>query len=76
MLFIPRSAPFDLTEILDKVDKGTLTVSEEGGAAKLGTAINFVIINDKLKFEINKRSIYLAGLKASSQLLKLAEIVD
>ncbi len=76
MLFIPRNSLYELPEILDKVNKGVLTVCEEPGSASLGASINFIIVNDKLKFEINQRSLYLAGLKASSQLLKLAVIVD
>ena len=59
-----------------KAGKGTLTISEETGFADMGSAINFVVINDKLKFEANVKSITDEGLKASSQLLKLAIIVD
>jgi hypothetical protein len=76
ILFIPQKLPFSLESILDKVDRGVLTVSEETGYARQGTAFNFVIVNDKLKFEANVKAIYSAGLKASSQLLKLATIVD
>lgn len=76
ILFIPRSNVLELASILEKLDRGVLTISESPGFARQGTAINFVVLNDKLKFEMNKRAIYLAGLKASSQLLKLALIVD
>jgi hypothetical protein len=77
ILFIPRNLPFSLEAILKKVSKGTLTVSEEPGYAKSGTAFNFFINHeDKLKFEANVKAIYSQGLKASSQLLKLAVIVD
>jgi hypothetical protein len=76
ILFIPRRSPFSLRSILEKVRKGTLTISEEAGFARQGTAFNFVIINDKLKFETNLKAIASAGLKAGSQLLKLAIIVD
>ncbi len=76
ILFIPKNCPFPLQSVLEKVDKGVLTISEEPGFARLGTAFNFVIINDKLKFEVNLKTIFTAGLKASSQLLKLAIIVD
>ncbi|MES1224887.1 MAG: YfiR family protein, partial [Bacteroidota bacterium] len=62
--------------ILEKVEKRTLTVSEEEGYAKRGTAFNFVIKNDKLKFESNLNAINAAGLKAGSQLLKLAILVN
>ncbi len=76
ILFIPRTANANVNTILSKVSKGTLTVSEKAGNADRGVAINFVIIDNKLRFESNPRAISSAGLKASSQLLKLAIIVD
>jgi hypothetical protein len=76
ILFISANSSHSLTPILAKVGKGTLTISEEAGFAEEGTAFNFVVKNDKLKFEANVKSINAAGLKASSQLLKLAIIVD
>ncbi|MES2430263.1 MAG: YfiR family protein [Bacteroidota bacterium] len=75
ILFIPKNS-FSLSSILEKTGKGTLTVSEENGYAKKGTAFNFVIVNNKLKFEANLKALYLADLKAGSQLLKLGIIVD
>ena len=76
ILFISANSSFPLSSILAKINKGTLTISEEAGYAEQGTAFNFVVVNDKLKFEANVKSINAAGLKASSQLLKLAIIVD
>ena len=76
VLFISADNDFALAAILDEVKRGTLTVSEEPGFARRGTAFNFVVVNHKLKFEANVKSIFNAGLKASSQLLKLAKIVD
>jgi len=76
ILFIPRDADVSLSIVLPKVPKGTLTISEKNGYAANGTAINFVIVDNKLKFEANPKAISSAGLKASSQLLKLAIIVD
>ena len=76
ILFIPQKLPFALHTILEHVEKGTLTISEEDGYARQGTAFNFVIKNDKLKFESNLNAINAAGLKAGSQLLKLAILVD
>jgi hypothetical protein len=76
ILFIPRNCGFPLDDILAKTnEKGMLIVSEQDGYAALGTAINFVIVNRKLKFEANTKAINTAGLTASSQLLKLAIIV-
>jgi hypothetical protein len=76
ILFISRSADAELDDILAKtMEKGTLIISEQNGYAQAGTAINFVIINRKLKFEANVKAINAAGLSASSQLLKLAIII-
>jgi hypothetical protein len=77
ILFIPRKTLFPLDNILSKVaGKGTLTISEKEGYAKKGTNINFIEVDEKLKFEANTKSINAAGLRASSQLLKLAIIVE
>jgi hypothetical protein len=75
ILFISANSPYSLSSILSMVSKGTLTISEEPGYATRGTAFNFVLVKDKLKFEANLAAIDAAGLKASSQLLKLALIV-
>lgn len=75
ILFISQKAASSLDDILAKVaGKGTLIISEKEGYAALGAAINFVIVNSKLKFEANVKAINAAGLKVSSQLLKLAII--
>ena len=76
ILFISANSYFSLASVLARIDKGTLTISEQAGFAELGTAFNFVVDHDKLKFEANINSINGAGLKASSKLLKLAIIVN
>jgi hypothetical protein len=76
LLFIPQQSNYTLQAILAKVGRGTLTVSEEDGYAAQGTALNFVLVNNRLKFESNIKALDEAGLKASSDLLKLAIIVD
>ena len=48
-----------------------LIVKETKGAAQKGSCINFIIINDKLKLEINKRTIEQRELKIASELLQL-----
>jgi hypothetical protein len=76
ILFISQDTPFSLSSILANTDKQTITVSEKEGFAEQGTAFNFKIVSDKLKFEANVKSIISTGVKVSSQLLKLAKIVD
>ena len=76
ILFISRNCRFSLDKILPAISKRVLTISEQPGYAEHGTAFNFIIINNRLKFEANLKAISSAGLKAGSQLLKLARIVD
>ena len=76
ILFIPEKSPYPLASVLAKANKGMLTISEEPDFARQGTAFNFVIKNGKLKFEANLKALGQADVKAGSQLLKLAIIVN
>jgi hypothetical protein len=77
LLFISKNAKVDLEDILTIVKgKNILVVGEKETYAKRGTAFNFVLVDDKLKFEANTKAIVGAGLRASAQLLKLAIIVN
>lgn len=77
ILFISKNVKISLDDILTKNDlKKTLIVSEKANYAQQGAGINFVILDKKLKFEINQKALADAGLKVSSQLLKLAIIVN
>jgi hypothetical protein len=76
ILFISKNCRLSLNYILTKIKPGELTVSEQPGFAEAGTAFNFVVINNRLKFEANLKAIASAGLKAGAQLLKLAIIAD
>jgi hypothetical protein len=76
MLFISKECRFSLSSVLNNVVKGVLTISESHDYATQGTDFNFVIVNQKLKFEVNLKALSTSGLKAGSQLLKLAIIVN
>jgi hypothetical protein len=77
ILFIPKNVKTPLEELLKKTEnKNVLVISEKQGYASKGASINFVIIDNKLKFEANVKAINSAGLKVSAQLLKLAIIVN
>jgi hypothetical protein len=77
VLFIARSAVPQIAWVLESV-RGTdvLTIGESEGLAARGVAINFVEREGTVKFEMNERSLKEAGIKVSSQLLKLAILVD
>lgn len=76
IVFITKECHFSLHSVLDHIKKGVLTISESNGYAAQGTDFNFVIVNQRLKFEANLKAIASSGLKAGSQLLKLAIIVE
>jgi hypothetical protein len=53
----------------------TLTVSDRSGFAQSGGILNFIVENDRMRFVINVEAAHRAGLRLSSKLLSLAEIV-
>lgn len=57
-------------------NKSTLIVAERDGAVKSGAAINFVIRNEEMKFELSKNNAMNKKLQISSNLEKLAILVD
>ena len=52
-----------------------LTISDIEGFAQSGGIINFVIEENKVRFEINIDAANRAGIKISSKVLKLAKII-
>ncbi len=76
LLFISATETKNAKEILDQVkDKNILTVGELDGFLAMGGAINFVVEDKKIRFEINLEASDKAKLKISSQLLQLAKKV-
>lgn len=55
---------------------GLLTVSDMPGFARSGGMIGLFTEGERVRFEINPRSAEAAGLKVSSQLMKLARVVE
>ncbi|MDA8137420.1 MAG: YfiR family protein [Desulfobacteraceae bacterium] len=77
VIFISASAKTDLPRILKKLkDQPVLTVGDTPGFAEAGVMINLYTADNKIRFEINPAAADQAGLKISSQLLKLARIVE
>jgi hypothetical protein len=76
ILFISRSEKANLSQIL-QITNGhpILTVADHKDLAKLGVIINLVTIDDKVRFEINLRSAKSAGIRISSEMLKLATAI-
>lgn len=76
VLFIGASEAENLPRLLGSL-KGSpvLTVGDSEGYAEQGVTVNFYLEQNKVRFEINPSAASRAGLKISSQLLKLARIV-
>jgi len=76
ILFISASEEKHLERIL-KTLKGSnvLTIGEVRQFAELGGMIHLTMKENKVRFEINVDAAERAGLKISSKLLKLAEVV-
>ena len=73
ILFIPTENSNMLPELLKNMKgKNTLIITEKPGLAKQGSGINFVIENNKQKFEMNKTNIEKYSLKVSGILTDLA----
>ena len=56
-------------------DSNVLTMSDTKNAIDNGVMVGFEINNNRVSFDINYSAVRLAGLKISSQLLKLAKKV-
>lgn len=77
LIYLPSDFTGSITEVVGKVkNKSTLIVGDKAGMAKQGAGINFVYVDNKQKFEMNKSNISKYELKVSSSLSNLAILVD
>jgi hypothetical protein len=73
ILFVAYGKTKDLAEIISKLGGSkTLIVSENKSAIDKGAAINFIIMEDKLKFELKTANASNIGLKIHSNLENMA----
>jgi hypothetical protein len=74
--FISKSQRARIPDVLRNVEKrAVLTVSDIDDFARKGGIIGLLTDGGKIRFEINVKAAERAGLKLSSQLLKLASVV-
>ncbi|MCE9539182.1 MAG: YfiR family protein [Bacteroidetes bacterium] len=77
ILFVPVNCSIPIETIFAKLaNKPVLIVTEHEGYGKKGAHLNFVIVENKLKFEVNPKAINKAGIVVSSFLLQHAIIVE
>ena len=73
LLFISSSLQEDMEDILQSLKPyPVLTISEVEGFGELGGMINFIIMKDKVRFEINKKAAERVGIKIRSKLLRVS----
>jgi hypothetical protein len=76
ILFISSSVAMPMKEIVEGLRGATvLTVGDTKGFAEQGGMISFVLENDRVQFEVNRKAVEQAGLKISSKLLSVAKLV-
>lgn len=72
LIYVSPSKGSSVANLMTKVNgNSTLVVSDTRNGIQQGSAINFLVDGDKLKFEISKSHIEQKGLKVSTALLTL-----
>lgn len=65
----------NVSDVISKnKNKGILVISEGPGGCKQGASINFIIIDNKLKFEYSNNNAVKAGLKTNNDFKALAAV--
>ncbi|HEY2345992.1 MAG TPA: YfiR family protein [Xanthomonadaceae bacterium] len=76
ILFVGKASDGKLAQILSPTKgSATLAVTEADGALDLGSTINFVIVDGKVRFDVALQSAQAGSLKISSRLLAVARKV-
>jgi hypothetical protein len=73
MLFVAANKSREVGEIVSKIgSKPTLIITESTSTIDKGVAINFVLVDNKQRFELKRESLTDRGLKISAELEKFA----
>jgi hypothetical protein len=73
ILYVSRNQSEEISSVLKKVkSNSTLIITEKQGLVDKGAGINFIIKNNRQKFELNKKNVEKYKLKVSSNLEALA----
>lgn len=76
MVFFGKTGRDDLAAMLATLDgQSTLAVTQSEGALSLGSMINFVVVDGKLRFDVALAPAAAGNLKISSRLLAVARKV-
>ena len=76
VLFVPAFKSRSFQSLLAKLrNEPTLLITNKPDLAKNGAGINFVLVNGKLKYEINTTAIEARGLKISAAIKGMGIVV-
>jgi len=76
VLFIDKSKSGEFEAANNKVKgKGTLVITDKNGLGEKGSGINFKMVDNKLKFELNQKAIEASNLKVSGALSSMAILI-
>ena len=76
VVYIDKSKSSEFDIVNEKVKgKGTLVITDKNGLGAKGSAINFKMIDNKLKFELNQKVIEASNLKVSGALTSMAILI-
>ena len=76
MLFVAKPYSDRIEEVVEALaNYPILIITESKGGAIKGASVNFILVNNRIKFEINRNSAKKANLKIRSSLLKLAKVI-
>ena len=77
ILFIPAYKAKALAPALERLGTDpTLVITNKIDLAKKGSGVNFVLVNGKLKYELNTRTIEARGMKISANIKGMGIIVN
>jgi YfiR/HmsC-like len=73
IVFIPDNKSSNLEDVLKATQgKPVMVVTEREGLAKKGASLSFLIIDDKLRFDINNTELVKRNIKVAANLVSIA----
>lgn len=76
LMYVGKGFSDKFGEILSKISNTpTLTVTGKKGLGEQGSCINFKVVDNRLKFELNQEAMQKSQLKTASQLTSMAILI-